>query len=128
MLGQVGCLALAIYFEARSENLQGQIFVAETVVNRVESKRYPNTHCGVVFQYKQFSFLNDVYDKKKPLYIKNKKAWNESVKLAYKYVTATPDVHDACHYARHEISNKWTKHFDLAVKVGSHSFYDGGCK
>ena len=44
------CLALAIYHEARGEPLEGQIAVAMTVLNRVASRAYPDTVCGVVFQ------------------------------------------------------------------------------
>ena len=36
------CLALNIYFEARSEPIQGQIAIAEVTLNRVASTNYPN--------------------------------------------------------------------------------------
>ena len=41
---EIACLALAIYFEARSEPIHGRIAVAETVLNRVE--KYPTAHCA----------------------------------------------------------------------------------
>jgi len=44
------CLAEAVYYEARSEVKSGQMAVAEVVLNRVKSKHYPNTVCGVVYQ------------------------------------------------------------------------------
>ncbi len=59
------CLAQAVYFEARSETLEGQLAVAQVVLNRVESRRYPSSICGVVFQNErlrhrcQFSFACD---------------------------------------------------------------------
>src|SRR5215470_7187767 len=37
------CLANAIYFEARGEPLQGQLAVAEVVMNRAASGRYPTS-------------------------------------------------------------------------------------
>lgn len=46
------CLAMNIYHEARSDSLAGQVAVADVVLNRVESKRYPNTICEVVHQSK----------------------------------------------------------------------------
>jgi N-acetylmuramoyl-L-alanine amidase len=46
------CLVEAIYHEARSEPLMGMIAVANTILNRVYSKRYPNTICSVVHQGK----------------------------------------------------------------------------
>jgi hypothetical protein len=44
------CLANAIYFEARSEPLKGQIAVAQVVMNRVFSGFYPNDVRGVIYQ------------------------------------------------------------------------------
>lgn len=59
------CLAQAVYFEARGETLEGQLAVAQVVLNRLESRRYPSSICGVVFQNErlrhrcQFSFACD---------------------------------------------------------------------
>ena len=44
------CLAEALYFEARGESLNGQFAVAEVIMNRVDSKRFPNSVCGVINQ------------------------------------------------------------------------------
>ena len=44
------CLANAIYFEARSEPVRGQMAVAQVVMNRVFSGFYPNDVCAVVYQ------------------------------------------------------------------------------
>jgi spore germination cell wall hydrolase CwlJ-like protein len=52
------CLASAVYFEARGESLEGQLAVAEVVLNRTRSGRYPTSICGVVEQPWQFSFVN----------------------------------------------------------------------
>ena len=43
-------MALNIYHEARGENMAGKFAVADVVLNRVESRRYPNDVCGVVYQ------------------------------------------------------------------------------
>lgn len=51
------CLATAIYYEARSESLVGQLAVARVVVNRAASGRFPGSLCGVVKQPGQFSFV-----------------------------------------------------------------------
>jgi spore germination cell wall hydrolase CwlJ-like protein len=57
------CLTEALYFEARGESLQGQIAVAEVILNRVDSPLYPRTVCGVVKQRGsggcQFSYICD---------------------------------------------------------------------
>ena len=46
------CLALNVYHESRSDNLAGRIGVADVVLNRVDSKHFPDTICGVVNQAK----------------------------------------------------------------------------
>jgi len=46
------CLALNIYHESRSDNFAGRVAVADVVINRVNSKHFPDTICGVVHQAK----------------------------------------------------------------------------
>lgn len=51
------CLASAVFFEARSESLSGQLAVAHVVINRARSGRFARSLCGVVKQRGQFSFV-----------------------------------------------------------------------
>lgn len=51
------CLAGAIYFEARGESFAGQLAVANVIVNRSKSGRFPSDMCAVVKQRGQFSFV-----------------------------------------------------------------------
>ena len=51
------CLATAVYFESMGEPLEGQLAVAQVVINRARSGRYPTTLCAVVKQKAQFSFV-----------------------------------------------------------------------
>ena len=44
------CLALNAYFESLNEPTAGKIGVTHVVLNRVESARFPNTVCGVIYQ------------------------------------------------------------------------------
>ncbi len=53
------CLAIAVYHESRGEPRAGQMAVAQVIVNRARSGRYPKTLCGVVRQPSQFSGLQD---------------------------------------------------------------------
>jgi hypothetical protein len=43
---EMECLAGAIYFESKGEPLAGQLAVAEVIINRSQSGRYPRTLCG----------------------------------------------------------------------------------
>lgn len=51
------CLAGAIYFESKGEPLAGQLAVANVILNRMKSGRYPTTVCGVIKQPGQFGFV-----------------------------------------------------------------------
>ncbi len=51
------CLAGAIYFESKGEPLSGQLAVAEVIINRARSGRFPSDICSVVKQPGQFSFV-----------------------------------------------------------------------
>ena len=45
------CLAKNVYYEARSEDIQGQFAVASVTLNRVNDPRFPKTVCGVVKEH-----------------------------------------------------------------------------
>ena len=51
------CLAGAIYFESKGEPLSGQLAVAQVIINRAKSGRFPADVCGVVTQHGQFGFV-----------------------------------------------------------------------
>lgn len=52
---EIQLLAKLVYGEARGESYEGQVAVAAVVLNRVESKEFPNTIKGVVYENGQFS-------------------------------------------------------------------------
>ncbi len=54
---ELRCLATGVYFEARSESLSGQLAVADVILNRSTSGRFPGSVCSVVTQKGQFSFV-----------------------------------------------------------------------
>ena len=54
---ELSCLAGAVYFESKGEPLSGQLAVANVIINRTNSGRFPHTICGVVKQPGQFSFI-----------------------------------------------------------------------
>lgn len=54
---ELKCLAGAVYYESKGEPLAGQLAVAEVIINRAQSGRFPKSLCGVVTQAGQFSFV-----------------------------------------------------------------------
>lgn len=77
---EMECLAGTVYFESKGESLAGQLAVAEVVINRKNSPRFPNSICGVVYQKSQFSFVRSG---KMPAINKDSKAWRNAVAIAH---------------------------------------------
>ncbi len=76
---ELTCLAGAIYFEAKSESLVGQLAVGRVVVARSKSGRFPESYCGVVYQPSQFSFVRGGT---MPAIPKASRDWKEAVAIA----------------------------------------------
>jgi spore germination cell wall hydrolase CwlJ-like protein len=121
------CLVEGIYYEARGERAVGQVAVAEVVLNRVMSGRYPATICGVVFQGAksgqcQFSFACSNVMK----HPRNKVAWRKAQRLAH-YVLAGK-IHNslvgtATYYHATYVNPYWAPHMVEVAKIGQHIFY-----
>ncbi|MCR9240128.1 MAG: cell wall hydrolase [Rhodobiaceae bacterium] len=123
------CLAVGIYFEARGESHSGQVAVADVIMNRVASKDYPNTICGVVFQgsYRQtgcqFSFTCDgESDRPRDL-----KPWLKAQRVA-STVTMRDDrerqvAENVLHYHADYVEPVWASHMYKVAKIGRHIFY-----
>lgn len=75
----LACLAGAIYFEAKSETLAGQLAVGRVVVNRTRSGRFPTSYCGVVYQHSQFSFVRG---KSMPAINRESRLWKTAAAIA----------------------------------------------
>jgi len=73
------CLAGAIYFESKGEPLSGQLAVAQVILNRVKSGRFPTDICSVVTQRGQFSFVRGG---RIPAIDEARKTWRTAVAVA----------------------------------------------
>ena len=118
------CLALNIYFEARSEDIASQLAVAQVTINRVEDSRYPNDVCRVVKQKNQFSWFWDGKSDK-PY---ERQAWDQALDLAERVIKEPKQyqvscVGDATHYHAVYVKPHWAKHFKKYCRIGSHIFY-----
>lgn len=124
---QAHCLAQVVYFEARSESLEGQLAVAQVVLNRVETPRYPATICAVAFQNEhlpfrcQFSFACDGMPDK-PY---NKTAWRQAQAVAQLALDgAWQDITgQSTHYHALNAMPYWRNHLQQTVQLGRHIFY-----
>lgn len=57
--GEIELLAQLVEAEAGNQDMKGKRLVADVVLNRIESDRFPNTIEEVIFQESQFSCIED---------------------------------------------------------------------
>ena len=124
---ELECLTEAIYFEARGEPTDGQIAVAEVILNRVDTKNYPDTICDVVNQGTgrlhacQFSYTCDGL----PEAVTEPWAWDRAARIASRLMAGAPRVltKQATHYHADYVDPYWAKVYPRVAKVGQHLFY-----
>lgn len=128
-----GCLAQAIYHEARGESEVGQLAVANVIVNRARSGKFPSTLCGVIYQNAdkgyhrcQFTFACDGRDDTPG----ERRAWARSAALAEDVyaefalgdaVGAVPG--SALYYHTTNVRPNWANTYSAVAQIGSHIFY-----
>jgi hypothetical protein len=122
------CLANAIYFEARSEPVRGQMAVAQVVINRAFSGFYPNDICGVVYQNAhrrlacQFTFACDGKSKA----INERGEWARANRIAKQTLDGqiyVPEVAKSTHYHAVYVHPNWVGEMKKMVRFGIHNFY-----
>jgi hypothetical protein len=122
------CLADAVYFESRGEPLRGQMAVAQVVMNRVFSRFYPNSVCGVVYQNAhrrlacQFTFACDgIRDR-----VTEPEMWTQAKRIAKDTLDGKvwlPEVGHATHYHAYWVRPSWVQEMKKMHKLGVHTFY-----
>ena len=124
---EMKCLAEAIYFEARGEALEGQYAVGEVIINRVLSKDFPNSVCGVISEGAnrlnacQFSYNCDG----KLETITEKKIYERILKLSQMLLEPSARflTSGATFYHSKLVSPSWSKKFKKTNEIGNHVFY-----
>nr|WP_295892375.1 cell wall hydrolase [uncultured Devosia sp.] len=127
------CLAQAIYHEARGESEVGQLAVANVIVNRARSGKFPSTLCGVIYQNAekgyhrcQFTFACDGRSDAPG----ERRAWARSAALAQDVyaefalgdaVGAIPG--SALYYHTTNVRPNWANTYSAVAQIGSHIFY-----
>jgi spore germination cell wall hydrolase CwlJ-like protein len=126
------CLSMAIYNEARGESEDGQWAVANVIINRAMSPRFPSTMCGVVYQnadegrYRcQFTFACDGRAER----IAEPAAWAKARRIAAAAYAEfqrgkRPGVvpRSALYYHTRAVSPDWGGFREVA-EIGAHIFY-----
>lgn len=116
------CLANAVYFEARGEPIEGQLAVAEVVLNRTRSGKYPAGICDVVVQPWQFSFIRKG---RFPQADRSSDSWRKAVAISRialdKLSAQVPQ--DVLWYHATYVSPSWGKRLKRETQIGLHIFY-----
>ena len=121
------CLSEALYFEARGETLEGQAAVAEVIMNRKASSRYPDSICGVINQGTgrkyacQFTYTCDG----KPEHINEPGAYRTVGKIARAVMDGAPRLlpTDVTHYHTTAVNPSWASQYERTTQIGVHVFY-----
>lgn len=121
------CLAEALYFEARGENVRGLFAVGEVIMNRVDNARFPSTLCGVINQGTgrkfacQFTYTCDGAAEQ----IHEPAAWAKVGKVARLLMDGAPRTltGGATHYHTRAVNPRWARVFPRTATIGAHHFY-----
>jgi N-acetylmuramoyl-L-alanine amidase len=117
---ELECLAVGIYFEAKSESLAGQLAVGHVIANRAESGRFPSSYCGVLFQRSQFSFVRG---RSFPHVPRASRDWQDAVaiaKIVDKELHPSP-MGKALFFHATRVSPRWR--LTRLGTLGNHVFY-----
>lgn len=117
------CLAKNIYHEAGIEERPGKIAVAQVTLNRLQTKRWGNSICAVVYAKAQFSWT---LEKKKRWSQPKGELWNESVAVAQEFVLGkrVKGIEKSKFYHTDYINKpSWTKTMVQVKQIGQHIFY-----
>ena len=126
---QLECLTRTIYWEAASEPFEGKVAVAQVTLNRMQSGRFADSVCGVVYQKNvfyervvcQFSWYCEGNHKVKAIH---KPMWVESEEVAKKVLLEgfrLPGLKHAIYYHADYVNPGWNK--PRIEKIGRHIFY-----
>ena len=123
----IDCMTAAVYYEARSEPVDGQRAVAQVVLNRVHDRAFPSSVCGVVYQGSnrstgcQFSFACDGSLNR----TRDDVSWARSREVAVAALSGQvdPAVGSATHYHTTAISPWWAPSLVRLGTIGHHIFY-----
>jgi hypothetical protein len=126
-IAAVQCLGLAISYEAGLEPVAGQEAVAQVILNRVRSKAYPNTVCGVVWQGShrrtgcQFTFTCDGSLRRPRSFAASMAA--QRVALRVLAGETADHVRGATHYHANYVAPYWAPSLTKVRQIATHIFY-----
>lgn len=117
---ELECMAKVVRHEAANQSRQGQRAVAEIVMNRVRSGRFPSTICDVVNQPGQF-FNTASYNPRR-----DTAQWQTAVDVSREVMAGQGDNVAAGAYfyhAAYQAPNRFFRGRQQVLAMGDHVFY-----
>ena len=125
--GDEHCLAMALYWEAKTEDDTGMLAVASVIHNRIAHDEFPNSVCAVIKHGGekppcQFSFW---CDGKSDTPQKDSQSWQRAQAIAKEsLLNPAEDITDgALFFHAHGLETPWILKREKTLELGGHTFY-----
>jgi spore germination cell wall hydrolase CwlJ-like protein len=120
------CLAKNIYYEARSEPIEGQLAVAIITLNRVNHQDFPNNICDVVYEKNKRGVCQFSWTCQTRYPVRNMEAFTTAIEVARLAIERKSDIDllsKALYYHADYVNPRWN-HKTKVIKIGRHIFYE----
>lgn len=112
---EIALMARLVRAEAGGESYKGKIAVAAVVINRTQSKSFPKTVTGTIYQRNQFSPVSSGSI--------NKKADTASINAVYEAIKGVDPTRNALFfYNPRTAAGTWLQKKPVLVRIGNHNF------
>ncbi len=115
---ELACMTRVILYEAGAESRAGQVAVAQVVMNRVRSPRFPNSVCRVIYQRGQFSAIRSFAPPRDG-------RWRRAMAIARDVIAgeAEPVVGNALYFHAARVRPAYVANRARVAQIGNHLFY-----
>jgi spore germination cell wall hydrolase CwlJ-like protein len=134
LVKELNCLTAAIYFEARSEISKAQEAVANIIINRTKSGKYPRSICKVISQPRQFAWYSNKNTVRKVLNrstsdlthldtLAYQQAKMISLKVLNPKYKPIPELKHSLYFLTKDYTTIWSLKFTKVITIGNLDFY-----
>lgn len=116
--GELVCLAKVVVHEAGNQSREGQLAVAQVVMNRLRSPRFPKSICGVVMQPGQFFNVHGYSPPKDG-------RWKLALEIARdaRLGISEPVVGEALFFRAAQVNPAFFRSRPIVGRIGNHYFH-----
>lgn len=114
---ELDCMTRVILYEAGAEPRTGQVAVAQVVLNRMRSGRFPRSICGVIYQRGQFSSIRSFNPPRNG-------RWQRAMALGREVISGSaPVVGNALYFHATRVRPAFAASRTRVARIGGHVFY-----